>query len=64
MAKALNELLGDAKRRADLGAAGREWAAQHSWDASATQLRSLLVNLHAAGRRSTVAPLVEAREEV
>jgi glycosyltransferase involved in cell wall biosynthesis len=63
MANALVELLSDAVRRARLGAAGREWAAQHSWDASANQLRSMLVKLYYSGARGTTAPLIEVREE-
>jgi glycosyltransferase involved in cell wall biosynthesis len=42
LAKALISLLRDPERRASMGAAGRQWAARHTWDDSASNFASLL----------------------
>ena len=42
LATALTSLLQDAGRRAAMGAAGKEWAARHTWDGSASSFAALL----------------------
>jgi glycosyltransferase involved in cell wall biosynthesis len=42
LAEALARLLGDARLREQMGEAGRRWAAEHSWDASARAFAGLL----------------------
>ena len=50
-AEALVELLEDPERRADMSAAGIEWAASHSWERSTNELRMVLAGTVAAHRR-------------
>jgi glycosyltransferase involved in cell wall biosynthesis len=42
LAEALVDLLGDTERRAEMSAAGIEWAAAHSWERSTNELRVVL----------------------
>ena len=42
LADALVDLLGDTERRAEMSAAGIEWAAAHSWERSTNELRLVL----------------------
>jgi glycosyltransferase involved in cell wall biosynthesis len=48
LGRALSMLVGDREMRARMGNAGIEWAASHSWDRSADEMRTLLASL--AGR--------------
>jgi glycosyltransferase involved in cell wall biosynthesis len=50
LADALVGLLGDPDRRAAMSAAGIEWAAAHSWERSANELRVVLVGAIEAAR--------------
>ena len=50
LAMALTGLLGDPGRRRGMGEAGRRWAAQHSWDRSAGELRTVLAAAAAGSR--------------
>jgi glycosyltransferase involved in cell wall biosynthesis len=51
LAAALVDLLGDPERRADMSAAGIEWAAAHSWERSTNELRLVLASAIEAHRR-------------
>ncbi len=51
-ADALVSLLGDPERRADMSAAGIEWAAAHSWERSTNELRMVLASTVDAHRQN------------
>ena len=51
-ADALVNLLGDPERRADMSAAGIEWAAAHSWERSTNELRMVLASTVDAHRQN------------
>lgn len=45
LADAINALIADPERREHMSAAGREWAAVHTWDHSAAEMRLLVVGM-------------------
>ncbi len=51
LADAVVDLIGDPERRSAMSAAGIEWAAQHTWERSADELRVVLVGAIEADRR-------------
>jgi glycosyltransferase involved in cell wall biosynthesis len=51
LASAVVELLGDPERRASMSEAGIEWAAAHTWERSASELRVVLVGAIDSARR-------------
>lgn len=54
LAEALVGLLGDPERRAEMSAAGIEWAAAHSWERSTNELRLVLAGAIEADRQGEV----------
>jgi glycosyltransferase involved in cell wall biosynthesis len=68
LAQAVIGLLQDSERRTQLGAAGRQWAAEHSWDESASALRGLLTSgpevQAVEGSMAVPAPLAEVAKEI
>ena len=62
MAAAVVDLFGDPERREQMSAAGKAWAAKHSWDHSASELRLLIAGLvGGASRRVPLEVPVGAR---
>jgi glycosyltransferase involved in cell wall biosynthesis len=60
LARSLLDLFADPEARLRMGDAGREWAAQHSWERSTAEFVAQLVQLTPAHRNAPVADSLEA----